>query len=520
MIPRAGRAPHVSLARRSVQPAVKTVPLPVVALLVVLFGAFTGHQLLESANDPVPTVLDVLHAHADPPEAPAGPPTHRVVIVVIDGLGAEPFETLVDANEMGAHPDFRAYIDVGAPSLSRAVYHQLLTGVPQSVSGIRSNAHQGRARADDLAARVRASGGSVAWALESVTWFHDLFGSPVDSTLLGGAVRNVDRMVELYESGADLIVWHLIRVDLAGHAHGAASDAYRDEARDAVRLIRSVRDRVASHPDAARTVWFLGADHGHMPGGGHGGPEAAVRDTLWAGWWPTHPSNAVVIPTYVPATRLAATFARALGVSAPREALGDPLPLPGIAFAALPHRAAREQAVRIAFEQATQHARRAVSLRALLAIGLLAIGCIAIVRAGRGRELAGATLVVAAAALGFVVLGSGFTLSAIRTHASFLARSILAMGAGSAIVWPLARRVGARAASTVLASAVPSLIVLVASAASLGRSSADAIASLLYPTSGLLTAGVVLGVFVGELGGRFRARRTRSGPIEEKVASG
>ena len=67
---------------------------------------------------------------------------------------------------------------MGTPSLSRPVYHVLLTGAPQWVSGICNNSHAGRARADDLAARVREAGGTVGWALEGVPWFHDLFGRP------------------------------------------------------------------------------------------------------------------------------------------------------------------------------------------------------------------------------------------------------------------------------------------------------------------------------------------------------
>ncbi len=490
--------------RPKVTIAVKSVPLPLVALLVVLAGAFAGQWLLGSANDPMPTVLAALHAHPDPPApADAPPPRRRVVIVVIDGLGADAFESLVDVGELGALPDLRAYIDVGAPSLSRAVYHVLLTGVPQPVSGIRSNAHTGRARADDLAARVRAAGGTVAWSLEAVPWFADLFGAPVDATLRGDAARSVDRMVELYESGADLIVWHLIRVDSAGHAHGAASEEYRQEARNAVRLVRHVRERVADNPDAAHTVWFVGADHGHMPGGGHGGPEREVRDTLWVGLWPERPASLVVLPTYVPATRLAATFARTMGVAPPREALGDPLPLPDVAFVGLPRIAARQHAVHAAFVSATAHARRNATIRAVCFALVAVAGAALLARRGHARALAASALVLVGAAIGFAVLGPGFTLSAIRTHASFLARSIAAMGLGAGGAWAIARRFCENPALVLWASAVPPLGALVISGLSLGRSSADAVASLLAPATGLVPAGVVAGVILCELALRF-----------------
>jgi len=38
----------------------------VVALAVSLLGAFEGSHLMASLNDPVPGVLDALHADADP----------------------------------------------------------------------------------------------------------------------------------------------------------------------------------------------------------------------------------------------------------------------------------------------------------------------------------------------------------------------------------------------------------------------------------------------------------------------
>jgi hypothetical protein len=494
---------------------VTTFRVAIVALVVVLLGAWAGRHLLDSLNDPHEQVLAALHANADPPRESAAPaPHHRLVIVLIDGLGAEPFEHLVDAGELGVLPDMRAYIDVGAPSFSRPFYHQLLTGVPQPVSGIRTNAYPGRARADDLSARVRDAGGSVAWALESVTWFATLFAQPADTQLLGAAAHNDEQMAALYEAGADLIVWHLIRVDVAGHAHGAASEAYHSEALDAVRLVRRVRERVAQHPDAARTIWFVGADHGHLPAGGHGGPELAVRRTLWVGLWPTNPQRSIVLPTYVPATRLAATFAHAMGVDAPREVLGDALPLPDVAPVRLGHLAARERAVHAAFDRSTSTAHHESMVRMLVAALALAIAAIVLSRRGHGRRIAMASLAVIAACIGFALLGPGFTLSAIRTQPAFLARTIASMAFGCALVWPALRARGGRAIDAVIASGLPALIVLFVTWGSLGRAGVDPYTMLLGPTSAVLTAGVALGVLVGELASKFMQMQKVSRGVE------
>src|SRR5262249_17795790 len=56
-----------------------------------------------------------------------------------------------------------------------------------------------------------------------------------------------------------------------GHHHGADSDEYRAAAREADAILGTL---VWAAPDAR---WFALSDHGHLPGGGHGGEERAVR---------------------------------------------------------------------------------------------------------------------------------------------------------------------------------------------------------------------------------------------------
>ena len=509
MIPRRYVARHVFSPDR--RHRVKHGPLVLLVLLVVLAGALAGRHLLASLDDANTDVLAVLHANADPLTAAPSPPpiARRMVIVLIDGLGADAFESLVDAGELGTLPDWRGIIDVGVPSLSRPVYHELLTGVPQSVSGVRSNAFAGAARADGLAARVRAAGGSVAWALEGVTWFSDLFGAPVDARLYGARVRDMDAMIELYEAGADLLVWHLIRVDMAGHAHGAASDEYRAEARDAFRAIRTLRDRtIATEPDAARTVWFIGADHGHLASGGHGGPEPAVRETCWIGLWPSHPRDLVILPTDAPATRMAATFARVLGVDPPREALGDALPLPDAAPRSNAFVTRREARVRTAFVRASESARRGVIVRSVVvSIVIALLGWLCGVRFG-ARSTAAALCVVLAGMLSFALLGPGLTLSAIRTHLSFLTRSVLSIAIGAAIAWGFARGDRRRFALTMSTSALPFIATFAVVAGSVGRSNAEPHVCLLAPTAGLVPTGVLVGIAAIELALRMRRART------------
>ena len=64
---------------------------------------------------------------------------------------------------------------------------------------------------------------------------------------------------------------HILQVDSAGHAHGHDSPEYHDAATRADALVGTL---VAAAPDAR---WFLLSDHGHLPHGGHGGEERAIR---------------------------------------------------------------------------------------------------------------------------------------------------------------------------------------------------------------------------------------------------
>lgn len=500
------------------------------AAFALALGAATGRQLLDSMNDADEDVLAALAEHADPepPPAPAGGPrSPRLVIAVIDGLGEDTL--LAEAPGAGIAPDhwhFRATVDAGTPSLSKPVYHVLLTGVPQAVSGIRNNSYSGRARAAGLPESVRRSGGTVEWALETVPWFHDLFGAPEDGSerirdepFLDGvldrpAIAAPDRdpfpaMTRAVRANPTLAVLHYTATDGAGHAHGADSAPYRAAARQALAHLRALRDSHSSTPAGAGTVWMIGADHGHLPRGGHGGPELAVRRTAWIGLWPGEVTRRVEIPGLVPADRLAATFAAILEVSPPPTALGDPLDLPDRPTAASPFADARRTAVQAVLDRKLQDAHRGMAARAAaLATALLAIG-IVLLRRGRARLLLGALAPVLGACLAFLVLGPGATLSAIRTHAGFLSQSTAAMALGAALLSPLARRWHVPSTWVFGAAAALPATALAVTAGSMARSHAPESVQLLLPTTGLVPLGVITGTLMaGALARLFARRRT------------
>ena len=116
--------------------------------------------------------------------------------------------------------------------------HLLLTGVDQAISALRTNAYLGPSRQDTFADRVRASRGTVAWALDSVQWFYELAGRPSDQRLQGADADDVAKVVQLYRSGANLLVVHWTHTDGVGHERGSASAAYQRAVGESVERVR------------------------------------------------------------------------------------------------------------------------------------------------------------------------------------------------------------------------------------------------------------------------------------------
>ena len=469
-----------------------------VALAVSLFGAVEGSHLLASLNDPLPAVLGVLHAHADaPPPRPAAP-ARRVVVVLIDGLGAEPFDARVREGALG-RVSWKVSLDSGVPSRSRPVYHAILTGVPQWVAGIRSNAYA-PARADSVTDRVRAGGGRVAWMLETVPWFYELFGAPEDALVVGRQVTSPEAFERVWALSADLTVLHLIEVDEAGHLYGAESDEYVAASRRAMGIVASFRALARGKPGGDEVVWFVGADHGHTARGGHGGPEERVRRVSWAvldDGASASDMGAAAPPPGATVGSLAPTIARALGVDAPRESMADGLPLlPGLFGEPLQASAARVEAVVAARAAEQERFLGSPTSRATLFGGVVITTLVAMAWFRRRRGI-GETMVSLAAIAGLLVAGPGLSMSSARTEGWYVVHAVcplvLFAGAGWVVVRKWASPVATAAASTVFPA-----LALVAARGSLGRSDSTPAEMVLWPSLALVPASVCAAIAIVE----------------------
>lgn len=215
---------------------------------------------------------------------PAAPLSDRVVLVLVDGLGVEPSRRLPFLQELrarGADLECR----IGLPSLSLPARAVMLTGAWHDVHGQATNYAPRPLKVDHVFASARRSGLPTLLAAGDGT--HTLLRGHVSATEVYPKApetapfetfradvpehaARIRRLLAREPRGLAFVEFHV--VDEAGHGWGAASDEY---ARAAALVDEEVRG-LAGTLDLTRETLVVTADHGHVPEGGHGGPEDPV----------------------------------------------------------------------------------------------------------------------------------------------------------------------------------------------------------------------------------------------------
>jgi hypothetical protein len=259
------------------------------------------------------------------------PAAARVRVVVLDGLGAAPASELPGLSRLcAAGQELR--VDVGFPTVSLPVQAALWTGRTQQQSGLQYRARQlERPPPGSVPAQVPDSVALAESHPEIVRSFGfattrpDPSQDPEDPEAWRAAFP--EAAVAAVGSAARLVHVHVLRVDEAGHAAGGASPAYAEAARWADALLD--RLRAAAPADA---LWFVLADHGHRPAGGHGGEEPEIRVVRACVAGPGIAPSSTIAAIHL--VDLARALADALGADLPSdargrawsEALADPAP--------------------------------------------------------------------------------------------------------------------------------------------------------------------------------------------------
>lgn len=257
---------------------------------------------------------------SEPAHLPAGTgaglaPSPRVRIVLIDGLSARAASRLKTWSAL-CKRGLSLRVDVGFPTVSLPVQVSLWTGLSQQQTGVLFRSDRPLTPPLDrrgIPARVL---GSHAVA-ESHGFIVRSLGFSITEPMAGEQAHrdaNSDIWKTLWKeqaiaavaSDTRLAFVHILRVDTWGHRRGHDSMEYAIAAGEADAMLAQL---VATAPDAR---WFLLADHGHLPGGGHGGEDREVRQV----------QHCIVGPGIEPAT---GTLVHLTDVS---RAIADSLGLP------------------------------------------------------------------------------------------------------------------------------------------------------------------------------------------------
>lgn len=264
------------------------------------------------------------------PAARATPPlASRVVLVLVDGLSQDASRSLPFLNELrrrGADLECRA----GLPSFSLPARGVILTGAWADVHGQVTNFHPRALPVEHVFQTARREG--RATALSAGPHVMTLFAPWVDhkvvhpetpgsrpfeeyaSKLRGMAAAGR----ELLRGPARLVVIELHAPDEAGHDWGGTSAEYGR----AARLTDAEVAELAAGLDLARDVLIVASDHGHVAGGGHGGPEeAVVRVPVVLAGGPVRPGSVGRCEQ----VDVAPTVAVLLGSAIPASSQGRPL---------------------------------------------------------------------------------------------------------------------------------------------------------------------------------------------------
>ncbi len=330
----------------------------VAALVLLVLGAIgalqagrAGASFMYDLEQEVPP----LARHAPAIEDPHTPRlARRVFLVIVDGLRLDRSYELPFLDSLR-----RTGLDAEAsshyPTWSRPNYVSILTGVPPSASGVRTNHHHTPVPLDALMDRARAAGLRVATATdydvlprlflrptggpplpedhETAAGDHDFLDDPAALAAVRAPAAPLaspfhdaryapwpggfsEAGAAIVAGNADLVVMLVGAVDLAGHEHGSDAPEYRGAALHADRALAQALAGIDLAHDAVVVV----ADHGHTASGGHGGvePEVASVPLILAG--------AGVDPKgHVSDVRLidvAPTVSALLGIPAPGHGLG------------------------------------------------------------------------------------------------------------------------------------------------------------------------------------------------------
>lgn len=233
--------------------------------------------------------------------ATAAAPAPKVLVIGIDGLlvsriAEAKAPTLQGLQRTGLDARSLLYAGPMAQTSSGPGWSTILTGTWPDQHGVKENSFAGNRLAEypDWLSRVEAADpGKDTWAAMDWKPIGDrVIGNGLDTKLVldgdrDGYVAHDATIVQRAETHlrndrADASFVYLGQQDIVGHNKGAASPEYLAELARMDGYVKRLLDAVAARADRANEKWLImvTTDHGHTPGGGHGGPSLDERSTF------------------------------------------------------------------------------------------------------------------------------------------------------------------------------------------------------------------------------------------------
>ncbi|MGY0231972.1 alkaline phosphatase family protein [Longispora urticae] len=275
--------------------------------------------------------------------AHAAAPTPHVLHIGIDGLLA----TRVDAANAPNLKKLRAegtdgrsllYANPMAATSSGPGWSTMLTGVWPDKHLVKDNSFSGNKlnQYPDWLSRAESANPALnTWAAMDWKAIGDnIIGNGLDTKLVynGDADGYVGHdatiatkaETHLRDDAADATFAYFGQVDIVGHNSGASSQAYLTEIARIDGYVGRLLAAVAARPNRANEKWLVlvGTDHGHTPGGGHGGSTLDERTTFVLAWGD---GVGVAKPKTTRLVDLSATALTHLGVAVPAVLDGRPV---------------------------------------------------------------------------------------------------------------------------------------------------------------------------------------------------
>ena len=274
---------------RPFRTALATTALTLTAAVILPSVAFAAPTATE-APDPAAASRPAEAPHAGLPD---GTKRKKSLVIGIDGatfakFGAAGMPNVQGLMDSGMTATSNLYAYPMAPTSSGPGWSSIGTGVwPDKHNVVDNNfTAPNYAQYPDYLSRLEDAK-SKASTLVVGTWSpipEKVFGGKVDLRIAGGddASTTAKAVDYLANGNPDSTFIHLDEVGGAGHNYGTEHEAYLAALRKADGQVGEILNAVKNRPGYNSEVWLtvLVADHGHAPGGGHGGNTPAERQTF------------------------------------------------------------------------------------------------------------------------------------------------------------------------------------------------------------------------------------------------